>query len=85
MITTIAGFETIEDLLDVNLEDPTEEAIAEGLPIAVEEWYVSIETWELGQEYISRRVFKTLEEAQEFCTNTVGAWKPQRIADHSYA
>lgn len=81
MITTIAGFETIEDLLDVNLEDPTEEAIAK----AVEEWYVLIETWELGQEYISRRVFKTLEEAQEFCTNTVGAWKPQRIADHSYA
>lgn len=28
----IAGFETLEDLLDVNLEDPTEEAIAEGLP-----------------------------------------------------
>ena len=28
----IVGFETLEDLLDVNLEDPTEEAIAEGLP-----------------------------------------------------
>lgn len=28
----IAGFETLEDLLNVNLEDPTEESIAEGLP-----------------------------------------------------
>lgn len=49
------------------------------------EWYVMTESWELGEAYYSRREFATLKDAQEFCANTVGAWKPQRIADHSYA
>ena len=48
-------------------------------------WYVMVETYELGQEYYSRHEFATLEEAQAFCAKTSGAWKPQRMADHSYA
>jgi len=44
-----------------------------------------VEVEELGEEIISRHEFATLEQAQEFCNKTFGAWKPQRIADHSYA
>jgi len=42
-------------------------------------WYVMVETYELGEESYSREEFKTFEETQQFYEKTEGAWKPQRI------
>jgi hypothetical protein len=43
------------------------------------QWYVMVESYELGEESYSRQEFKTFEEAQLFYQCTEGAWKPQRI------
>jgi hypothetical protein len=43
------------------------------------EWYVMVESYELGEESYTREEFKTFEEAQQFFEKSEGAWKPQRI------
>ncbi len=46
---------------------------------SIMEWYVMVESYELGEESYTREEFKTFEEAQQFFQKSEGAWKPQRI------